>query len=208
MKEIAELLSSLPWKTLLMLASGYAGYFVANVGVREHHKSIDVVFSTLVFGFFAALIYDFVAGETEARWQLASLVAFAGAVVLGALWSRIGRSSMYAVLRLTKVADTDELPSALASLFRIRHNGMTQVHVKLQDGSWLKCDDLSRFKDAPGGPITFGATGDLLIYVSHVKGVADEDFEECPSVIDKDWGCEMTYLPADQIARIDVRQKP
>jgi len=208
MKEIAELLSSLPWKTLLMLASGYAGYFVANVGVREHHKSIDVVFSTLVFGFFAALIYDRGAGDQEARWQWASLGAFAGTVVLGGLWSLFGRSLMYAALRVARVADTDELPSALASLFRIRHKGMTQVHVKLQDGTWLKCDDLSRFKHAPGGPVTFGATGDLLMYVTHAQGIADEEFEVCPSVTDKDWGYEVTYLPANQIARIDVRQLP
>ena len=51
-------LITLPWVTILTLASGYAGYYVANVGIREHHKPIDVIFSTLVFGFISAFAYN------------------------------------------------------------------------------------------------------------------------------------------------------
>src|SRR5687768_16440560 len=47
-----------PWATLVTLACGYIGYFIAHVGVRDHHKQIDVAFSTLVFGFVSAFGYD------------------------------------------------------------------------------------------------------------------------------------------------------
>jgi len=51
MEDLTKLVN-LPWATLLTLASGYAAYYVANVGVRDHHKPVDVTFSTLVFGCF------------------------------------------------------------------------------------------------------------------------------------------------------------
>lgn len=41
-------LLNLPWATLVTLASGYIGYFIANVGVNEHHKTRDVTFTMLV----------------------------------------------------------------------------------------------------------------------------------------------------------------
>lgn len=56
MEDLTKLVN-LPWATLLTLASGYAAYYVANVGVRDHHKPVDVTFSTLVFGFFSAFVY-------------------------------------------------------------------------------------------------------------------------------------------------------
>ncbi len=34
------------------------GYVVAYVGLRDHHKTVDLTFNTLVFGFFAAFAYQ------------------------------------------------------------------------------------------------------------------------------------------------------
>lgn len=45
-------LLNLPWPTLVTLACGYIGYFIANVGVKEHHQPVEVTFSTLIFGLF------------------------------------------------------------------------------------------------------------------------------------------------------------
>lgn len=50
-------LINLPWATLVTLASGYIGYFIANVGLKDQHKPIDITFSTLIFGLFAAMVY-------------------------------------------------------------------------------------------------------------------------------------------------------
>jgi hypothetical protein len=84
-------LVNLPWATLLTLASGYAGYYVANVGLRDHHKPIDVIFSALVFGFFSAFAYNICRVIVDASILWSSVVAFLSATVLGGLWSRVGR---------------------------------------------------------------------------------------------------------------------
>ncbi|MFS1538303.1 MAG: hypothetical protein ACL7BU_05945 [Candidatus Phlomobacter fragariae] len=41
-------LLDLSWATLVTLASGYIRYFIANVGLKEHHKPIDILFTTLI----------------------------------------------------------------------------------------------------------------------------------------------------------------
>ena len=76
----------------------------------------------------------------------------------------------------------------------------------MKDGTWLKCEDLARFAESLDGPCVFGAKGDVLMYVTHQKGAEDDDFEECPDVTNEDWGEEITYIPADEIVRIDYRR--
>ncbi|WP_407169081.1 hypothetical protein [Bradyrhizobium sp. ORS 111] len=45
------------------------------------------------------------------------------------------------------------------------------------------------------------------MYVTHIKSPSDEDFEPCTGLIDKEWGDEVTYIPADQIMMIDFRRR-
>ena len=198
-------LMNLPWATLLTLASGYAAYYVANVGVREHHKPVDVTFSTLVFGFFSAFVYELCRIEWSASMLIASGLSFLSAVLLGAMWSRFGRDLLTRALRTSDVSFSDDLPSAWFAIFTQRAFAK-QLAVKLKDGSWLKCDDLERFADKLNGPCILGAKGDLLMYVTHVQGALEETFEECPAVTDDVWGDEITYVPAEQIVRIDYRR--
>jgi hypothetical protein len=40
MQDVLKLIN-LPWAALLILASGYAAYYVANVGIRDYHKTIQ-----------------------------------------------------------------------------------------------------------------------------------------------------------------------
>jgi hypothetical protein len=196
---------NLPWATLLTLASGYAAYYVANVGVREHHKPVDVTFSTLVFGFFAAFAYELLRIELLASVLVASAMAFLWAILLGGLWSRFGREFLTRALRLSDVSFSDDLPSAWLAIFKQRAYA-TQLSVKLKDGSWVKCEDLGRFADKLNGPCVLGMKGDLLMYITHVQAPSEDGFEECPGVTDDVWGDEITYIPADQIARIDYRR--
>lgn len=197
-------LLNLPWATLLTLASGYAGYYVAHLGVREHHKPIDVTFNTLVFGFLAAFVYAYCRRQSD-DILAASAVAFVSAVFLGGCWSKWGRDAFEGLLRRAGVSFSDDLPSAWSALFRSKAVGR-QLSVKLRDGTWLRCEDVHVFAKQPNGPCVFGTKGDLLMYVTHWQGPGETEFAPCGSVIDSEWGAEITYLPADQIARIDYRR--
>lgn len=198
-------MASLPWATLLTLASGYSGYFVANIGVRDHHKTIDVTFSTLVFGFFGTILYLLVQG-LGGEIVLASLAAFLGASILGALWATVGRGALIWLLRATNISHNDDLATAFDALITETKTDATQLSVKVGDDLWLLCDDVSSFADAPNGPFVLGRNGDLLMYVTHARR-GDEDYEPCGGLVDETWGTEITYIPADKISQIDIRRK-
>ena len=199
-------LLNLPWATLLTLASGYAGYYVANVGIRDHHKPIDVIFSTLVFGFIATFAYNVCRIFFEVSLVWSSVIAFAFAMLVGAVWSRVGRSALEGLLRKSSISHSDDLPSAWVALFGARLV-VSQLAVKLKDGSWLMCDDLSKFSASPNGPCVLGAKGDILMYVTHKQSDIGVAFFPATHPIDSDWGHEITYIPADQIARVDLRRR-
>lgn len=199
-------LVNLPWETLLTLASGYAGYFVANVGIRDHHKAIDTVFSTLVFGFISAFVYKICTIALDLSLVSASPIAFVATMFAGGIWSFAGRKLLETILRVSKVSHANDLPSAWVALFGIGIPA-TQLTVKLKDGSWLMCDDLSKFEKHPNGPCTLGAKGDVLMYVTHAQSEIGIAFFPTPASTHEVWGDEVTYIPADQIVRIDLRRK-
>jgi hypothetical protein len=199
-------LLTLPWATLLTLAGGYAGYFIAHIGIRDHHRTIDVAFSTLVFGFGAAFVYQ-VARHFGLSILTASAFSFASSLVIGALWGRFGRGALIWVLRRLKISHNDDLPNAWLALFSDTTISATQLSVKLKDGTWLKCEELWKFEHRPCGPCVLGAGGDVLMYVTHQQNPGDEEFAPCEAVMSVDWGYEVTYIPKDQIARLDLRRK-
>jgi hypothetical protein len=117
---------------------GYAAYYVANVGVRDHHKSVDVIFSTLVFGFFSYFAYAIFTVVFDVSITWASALTFAVAIVYGSLWSRLGRPFLEMAFRRSKVAYSDDLPSACPRAnderdptktpraFRLRYRGASE----------------------------------------------------------------------------------
>src|SRR5690606_35701790 len=141
------------------LAAGYAGYFVAHVGVRDHHKTVDVTFGTIVFGFFASTVFELTEKWLDCGVIFSSLAGFLSSVMLGALWSRWLRGGVMSCLRHTRISHTDDLPSAWMALFRKTDLNTLQLSVKLKDGTWLKTDDLRKFSRSPNGPFTFGGAG-------------------------------------------------
>jgi hypothetical protein len=198
-------LVNLPWATLLTLACGYAAYYIANVGIREHHKPIDVTFSTLVFGFVSAFAYSALRRYTALDILTASAATFLFAILLGGLWSRFGRLALKIALRKSRTSYSDDLPSAWVALFESECDAM-QLSVKLKDGSWIKCDDLRKFANLPNGPCVLGGKGDLLMYVTHFQGKDADEFAECSDTVTEYWGAEITYIPATEIARLDYRR--
>ena len=205
MEDLTKLVN-LPWATLLTLASGYAAYYVANVGVRDHHKPVDVTFSTLVFGFFSAFVYAICRRQFGSGLLTASVLSFGSSIVFGAFWSLLGRRTLERALRHSNVSLSDDIPSAWVALFRAKTYA-TQLSVKLKDGTWLKCEDLNVFAGHPNGPCVLGGKGDVLMYVTHVKGPKDEDFEACTELTNEACGDEITFIPADQIAMVDYSRK-
>lgn len=204
-EEIKDLLE-LPWQSLLAIAAGYLAYYVANVGLREHHKTIDIAFSTAVFGLLAVGYYRWATEGGNLGEPLASVTTVLLAIVLGGLWSRVGRKAARWSFRSFGLSHADDGSNVLARLFGETGFDATQLTVRLASGTWLMCDDLHRFKDQPNGPCVIGDDGGVLLYVTDEKVAGSEEFTKVESVTDREWGAEITYVPPSQIERLYLRR--
>lgn len=195
---------ALPWASVLFFAAGYAGYFVANSGIRDHHKQIDTAFSTAVFGFFSLLIY-IPLQKLEIGNYYASMPAFVGALCVGAVWRKYGRSRFEKTLRDLGISLVNDVPSAWQEMLEKRGVEGTQLSVLLKDGTEYCCDELHKFCEAPNGPCILGGNGDVLFYPTDKKIAGAKDWttlENDPH----DWGLEAYWIPAGEIKIIKYRR--
>lgn len=210
MFETAIQLTELPWATVLTIASGYSGYFLAHQGNRSHHQTADITFGTLAFGFPALVVFQSLQslGQFPASGLLWSFLGFLASVATGAAWSRNGRKRTDKLLRGLGATLSDDCPSAWAALGRDPSIISKQLSIKLINGDIYLSEDLSEFRDMPHGPCTIGGSGDVILYVTHIRYAGEADFEELDQGDVTLWGREATYLPKEQIARVDIRQLP
>lgn len=206
---VLEILNA-PWTTVLTLAAGYAGYFVAHVGARDHHRQVDQAFRVIFYGFWGVFAYLAV----RAYWGFgilpASLICMGVTVLLGAVWRRWVKGLVTWALRASRVSLSDDLPNAWMAIPDVGERVEAgQLGVILVDGVSLFCEDLARFSDQPNGPCVLGGQGDVLIYVTKVgrrNGAGEMVWTDVPSVIDDRGAAQITYVPRDQIARINLRR--
>jgi len=156
----------LPWQSLVVLASGYAGYSLAYTGIRYHHKAVDVAFSSLVFGIFT-LAGLRIASYLALSSALAAIVGIAATLLVALFWRRWGRDLLRHVLREYDFSWSDDDPSAWVSLSTQQDFKISQCGIRLDDGTWLLCDDATKFEKAPIAPFIFGPQGDIALYVTH-----------------------------------------
>lgn len=128
-------LLNLPWATLVTLTSGYIGYFIANVGLKDHHKPIEVTFSSLIFGLTAMMAYQAVMWAGLNAWL--ATPALLCAVTCGAWWRRYGRKWMYRLLWNNDISWSDNTSSAWQAMFDQTGFSVTEVRVILRDGSGM-----------------------------------------------------------------------
>lgn len=208
MKELIGVINA-PWTTILMLASGYAAYFVAHVGVREHHQSIDQVFRVVFYGFWGMFAYA-VAISSGLGMLSASAICMAFSVALGAAWRRLGKSLLGKIFRATRISMSDDIPTAWAALSDVGEDvNVSQLKVRLVDGTMMFCRDLSVFRQAPNGPCVLGGKGDVLMYVTDIgkKNAKNRTvWTPVSGVHDEYYGYSMTYIPREQVARVELRR--
>ncbi|MCX9038956.1 hypothetical protein NLN82_23305 [Citrobacter portucalensis] len=199
-------LLDLPWVTLVTLVTGYIGYFVANVGQKEHHQPVEITFSTLIFGLFSAMVYHAFTWAGFDTWT-ATFPTVLYAFASGVYWRRYARKWMYKFLRDNDISWSDNTSSAWQKMFDQRGYFVSEVYVHLKNGTTLLSEHPGNFEGAPGGSLVLGAEKDLLLYATHIKRTPSGDWESL-EVKHDDWGVMATYIPADQIARVEIRRTP
>lgn len=192
---------NLPWQIQTALASGYAAYLLSYTGIRSHHKTVDTTFITLIFSLIATGVLALMVAFNPVY---AVIAAFIAACVAGLFWRRWGRDLLGWLLRRFDVSWTNDDPSALLTLSANTSWPVSQIAVELDDGTWLRCDDTTKFNDAPFAPCLIGPTGDVALYLTHEEPSGKEALE-ITTARDAYYGDRLTYIPASRIRRLTVR---
>jgi hypothetical protein len=214
---------TLPFEVQLVLASGYAAYFLSYIGIREHHKTVEIVFIVFVYGLITKLSFGFFQtaiptlfdenshiGHIFSRnisFVLSAILAFTLTVLTGYLWRKFGRKFVRSHLRKSDYSWSNDDPTSWRTITSSTDFWFTQVSVQMKDGTWLECRDTNQYKDHPHGPMTLGQNGDIALYVTDITQPNDTEAVAETNVIDTDWGSRLKYVPSGEIKSITFRLK-
>ncbi|WP_412058591.1 hypothetical protein [Bartonella sp. DGB2] len=199
-------LFNLPWLTLVTLASGYAGYHIANNGIHMDDRTANIFFPSLCFGLIGASFYKAAVyfGMVE---PFPAIPAFLGTIIISALWRKYVRLWFYKILRKLDISHCDHTPSAWIQFSETLNTRSYELNVVLKDDTCLLSRDLYRFEDLPNGPYALGATGDIVLYVTDAHNPLQDEWREYDEVLNEEFGAYATYIPADQIKMVSLRRK-
>jgi hypothetical protein len=137
----------------------------------------------------------------------AAMAGFLLSVAAASCWRTFGESWTFKSLRHLGVSASDRYRNAMQTIIaRQQRPGPTSLFVRCTDGSRLLCERLADFEKLPFGPCLLGTDGSVALYVTHRRTSASGEWEEDQSAASAapDWGCELTYLPASQVAEIRI----
>lgn len=193
-------LFKLTFAVQLAIGAGYLAYLIAYAGIRQHHTAPDAILKSFAFGVPASAIMTYGYQAT----LLTPIIAFASAIAAGISWRAFGMAGWAKLMRKARVSWADDIPTAWLSVTATRTDvSPSQIAVETIDGRLLLCEDTRMFGDAHEGPVTFGLIGDVALYVTAEQRL-DGTWDEKVDVRHSD-GDLMTYIPASQIKRVEMR---
>lgn len=209
-----EGLLGLSWDLQLVLVAGYLGYKAAMVGKGVTDRTEDFLLKVLTFGLLGRL------GAQVGSWICLALLpqeVVSALVMLQIKWfSVIGLAVLTAVIwrkwvsyRVSKLADTtdvyhdDHESSAWLSLANAKTK-WNHVEVHIGDSDILQSSIHALPPSLPTKPFILNDDG-ILLYVTSLidkdnKAIKDDHFNEGGF-------SRITFIPRDQIKRIDVGWK-
>jgi hypothetical protein len=204
LSELEFLTSSLGLQAAL--AGGYLGYVTAYAGLRRGHAQIDSAFISLAFGVPALLVFTLIeqSGIPASHSWVAASVAVVTSLVSGGIWRVVGTKCWRKLVSILKVHQDDGTSTAWDALIQRPELYVEQVSVHTKDGRTLFMNSLGPYEKLPHKGLILGGTGDIVMVVEEERIPGKPEDEERQGVI-TDAGLRMTYLPASEIARINLR---
>lgn len=198
----------LGWQMSATFVAAYLAYVVAYTGRRKHHKSIDSTFIILTFALIALSIVEILDSKVPAgngfRVGIISACAVSGTVFSAVLWHAKVHGLVQGWLSKIKADQDDGFPTAWETIISEPGLAYSQVYVTLKDGRKLESYQMEPFNKLPNGPCILGLDGSIAMYVNAIKEPESER-RDIETITDDD-GHRITYIPADQIAEVDLRR--
>ena len=156
---------NLPLEAQIILASGYVAYSLGYLGTKRNHKASDVVLRTLAFSLVATLGM-YIANSICPQFWIGGVSAFVISVVTGCAWRGFGNNWVLWAMRASNISWSSDDYEAIAGVLKDSKSRVSQISVKLHDGSWLSCNNTTEFADAPFWTVHYRYRW-LSRYISH-----------------------------------------
>lgn len=184
------------------LGSGYLAYATSYAGFRKAHHTEDTVFISLAFGSLAFLVFNTLA--PCGQW-CQSLGAFAVSLIAGCLWRGVLRGLWQQLISLIRVHREDGIFSPWDAIVQTRRRvGQVSVHTK--NGRVLHLIDRSLYSGTQWDGLYLGGDGGIAMVVQE-EDLSDGTTEHREGISDPEWGTRLTYIPASEIERVNIRLK-
>lgn len=184
------------------LGSGYLAYVTAYAGLRKGHDPHDTVFISLAFAAIGLIVFQVVSAYGSV---LAAVAALISCLVAGAIWRAIGRAFWQMLMRKANVHREDGVYSSWDSIVQTSRR-VGQISVHLRNGRVLYLDDRRQYSGVPWEGLYLGGDGSVVMVVE-LEEMPDGKEEIRTGVVDAEWGTRLTYIPAAEIERVNIRMK-
>jgi len=191
---------NLPLEIQTALGGGYLAFAIAYAGLSDQYRATDIVFRTMAFGLISLMAF-------RLSQQLgpigASALGVAAALVAGILWRVVGIRLVNRILAGLGVHREDGTYSAWTALIQQPGLTVSQLSVHTKDGRILYQNALHDPKAHLNG-MYFGRDGSIVMVVEEEE-LPDGTEEVRTGVRGPEWNTRVTYIPADQITRVNLR---
>lgn len=198
----AEVLN-LPIGIQVALGSGYLAYVTAYAGLRRGHGPADTAFISLAFGLVGMVVFD--RTGSLSIWQSVALAVLA-AVATGAIWRVWGARMWHRIVHGLRIHADDGTATAWDALIHKAGQTVQQVSVHTKDGRVLYLNDRHPYVLGPHRGLILGGNGDIVLVVEEERIPGTEGDEVRDGIVTRN-GTRLTYIPAAEIARINMRVK-
>lgn len=196
---------ALPLAVQAALGLGYLGYVIAFVGRRSAHRVEDTIFVSLAFGSVAYL--TMLGADLEAKPLIGLSAAAAAIVIVAIAWRVVVQPAALWMFRRAKVSDFDVHATAWAGfLDAVNIQRVHQATVHLHDGRALFCSACDVYADHPLGRLYLGSDGGVALVVDVIRHPDGREEDLAEEVRADGWGLRVTFVPPEQIARLELRQ--
>ncbi|GLO70051.1 hypothetical protein MACH17_15680 [Phaeobacter inhibens] len=183
------------------LGAGYLAYCTAYAGFRRHHQTRDTIFISLVFAAIASAVISLAQSLGAVPAYILSVLA---ALVSAAIWRWFGRELWHRTMHVSKVHREDGVETTWENLVQTKKI-VDQISVHLSDGRILYLNDRPKYVGTPWDGLYLGSDGSVLMVVEEEE--LPDGTEEERQGICSDWGTRLTYVPASEITRVNIRLK-
>ena len=191
---------NLPLELQTALAGGYLAYWIGYAGLEGNRRAVDIALLTFAFGLPAIGAFR-LALPHGALWAV--MAGLGIAISGGLLWRIVGRELVLATLKRLGIHREDGVHSAWAALIQQRNLTVGQLSVHTKDGRVLY-QNANHYPEAHLGGMYFGGDGSIVMVVEE-EDLPNGSEEQRTGIKDANWGTRVTYIPADQIQRVNIR---